>query len=351
MKIFTQQDLLDFDHCLCFDDILIRPEYSELESRTTPDISTSLGVGFSVNLSLPIISAPMDSITRSDMLHCMSESGGLGILTRFISEQDEIDLQIQDLRLAKKMGANKIGCAIGVRSNYRENALKLINEGCDVICLDVAHADHKRMYVAAESISSLKNRHQFLLMAGNICTGQAMIRLSNTGVDIVKIGIGPGAVCTTRRITGCGIPQLSAILECYLTRESGSYPVSLVADGGLRTSGDMIKSLWAGADANMIGFMLAGTSSTPDINGGKVYRGMSSRTVHQRKDVVAEGIDISIGHRGSTEEKLDDYAKGIRSGLAMVGAHSLSKLRNAKAVIVSPSTMRESEPVSMDRLL
>jgi len=346
--LLTKQDLLNSEISLCFDDILLVPHYSDLESRTEPDVSTKLG---HLTLSLPIVSAPMDTITRSQMLIAMSSNGGLGILTRFIKLPDllpegvidEESLQIWEIKTAKSLSSERIGCAIGIRNNPQEHAKKLLEYGCDVICIDVAHGDHKKVYESIEQVSKLKNNFTFSLMAGNICTREATRRYINAGVDITRTGIGPGACCTTRRVTGFGIPQLTAILQCA---DEAKGRTAILADGGIRETGDIIKSLWAGADACMTGYMLAGTSSTPDIGSEKMYRGMSSRTVHQRKDVAAEGIDIRFYYNGDTGMKLKEYKQGIQSGLAMAGASNIEELRKSEFTRVSVFTMKESNPVT-----
>lgn len=349
--------LLEQGHTdLCFDDILLTPQYSELESRNDPDISVIIG---NVPLQIPVVSSPMDSITGLDMLIQMAESGGLGILTRFIDKAYLIKmaaafgtncvescLHVRIIREAKKkLGDKPIGCAIGIREGVKEHTQAVLDAGCDIICLDAAHGDHKKMYEAIKEISFLKNKYQFSLMAGNVCTPEAATRFAFEGVDIIKVGIGSGAACTTRRVTGFGMPQLSAVLRCAAAISQTVASVQIVADGGLRTTGDMVKALWAGADACMVGYMLAGTSACPNIKGDKIYRGMSSRTVHGRKDIAAEGIDIVMEDRGNTKDLLSDWTMGLKSGFAMGGATNIPELRKVKYVRASTLTMKESEPL------
>ena len=351
--IKSREDLLKSNVSLCFDDILLVPQYSELESRSTPTLKVRLG---HLNLDAPIVSAPMDSITGLDMLVDMAEAGGLGILTRFIDGQNlrfmcdlyglenvvESLLHVKIITEAKlKVGNLPVGCAIGIKDGVKEHSQAVLEAGCDVICLDVAHGDHQKMYQAIEQVAKLKDRYSFSLMAGNVCTPSAARRFEECGVDIIKVGIGPGAACTTRRVTGFGMPQLTAILKC----KEAVKKAHILSDGGLRTTGDMIKAMWAGADACMSGYMLAGTSATPDIDNNKMYRGMSSRTVHQRRDVAAEGIDMKVHYQGKTSVKLDEYKQGLQSGLAMAGALNFEELRNTKCTQVSVFTMKESEPV------
>lgn len=334
-----------YEEKLCFDDILLVPQYSKLNSRTEPNISTSIG---RMKLPVPIISSPMDSITGPNMLKAMGSMGGLGILFRYIgvSVEEELNEQINAMRLAYSRSNNDpkidIGCAIGIKKALYKTH-KLIQEcDCEVICLDVAHCDHLLAHKAIEEIVDykIKNSHTFVLMVGNVCTPEATKRLIDLGVNAIKVGIGPGAACTTRKITGFGVPQLSAILDCVtIAKESN---VSIIADGGIRNTGEMVKCLWAGADACMIGYMLAGTDCTPPIGGKKIYRGMSSRNVSCRTDIAPEGIDIDVGYRGPTREKLESFIQGIKSGFAMAGAKNITELRKAKAIRISSLSIGES---------
>lgn len=331
-------------HDLCFNDILLVPQYSTLDSRTTPDITTNLGY---LKLSIPLISAAMDSITGKYMLVVMDKLGGLGILTRRINlpDTEELEMQMREIGWARNHGAKNVGCAIGIKGDIDRKAQSLLNAGCNVICLDVAHGDHEKMYEALKIIVLLQDKYNFIVMAGNVCTQKAVKKFADYGVDAIKVGIGPGAACTTRIITGFGRGQLSAIQDARAIIHG--YPdTSIIADGGLRTSGDMVKSFWGGAHACMIGYMLAGTSATPRVDGKHIYRGMSSRAASGRPDIAPEGIEIEMGDKGDTETVIEEYIKGIRSGLAMGGANNLSELReNVTYVRVSPLSMSETLPM------
>jgi len=333
------------DRKLCFNDILLTPQYSKLDSRTTPDISTTIG---NIKLSTPIISAPMDSITDEEMVVCMDKLGCLGILSRYINidPDEELGRQIRKIQSAKNRGTTNVGCAIGIKNDDITLRTRcLLKAGCNVLCIDVAHGDHEKMYTAIDSVRKLKNEFEFVLMAGNVCTPEATIRFARHGVDAIKVGIGPGAVCTTRITTGFGCPQMSAILECASAVKEIYPRVAIIADGGIRNSGDMVKCLWGGANACMIGYLLAGTSSTPRINGRMVYRGMSCRMASGRPDIAPEGIEIEVADQGQTEEVVGEYIKGIRSGLAMGGAENLDQLRsNVKHVVVSQLSLSETMP-------
>lgn len=335
-----------YEEKLCFDDILLVPRYSQLNSRTEPDISTTLG---DLQLSMPIISSPMDSITGPNMLKAMGSMGGLGILSRYIgiSIEEELEEQINNIGLACSKAIDdpniNVGCAIGIKNAlYKTKRLIEACGQCQIICLDVAHCDHVLAHKAIQEIVEYKTRgcFNFTLMAGNVCTPEATKRLVDLGVNAIKVGIGPGAVCTTRRVTGCGTPQLSAISDCVTIAKE--HNVAIICDGGIRSTGDMVKAYWAGADACMVGYMLAGTSCTPSIGGKKIYRGMSSRNVSCRADIAPEGINIDVGYRGDTREILESFIQGIKSGFAMVGAKNIKELRRAKAVRISPLSIGES---------
>ncbi|KKL60891.1 hypothetical protein LCGC14_2200810 [marine sediment metagenome] len=345
---------------LCFDDILLLPRYSELGSRTTPDISTMIG-GI-VKLKLPLMSAAMDSITGERMLIAMDKAGGVGILSRYINMEHDTEVHKQVLKIkgARSAGASNVGCAIGIKDNPTETAARLLAAGCNIICIDVAHADHSKVYEATRQIARLRDKHEFVLMVGNVCTGIAATRLVEAGANCIKVGIGPGAACTTRIVTGFGRPQLFAIQECVDTVKhlesacttsirmisylNGHRNISIIADGGLKTSGDIIKSLWGGASACMMGYMLAGTNCTPDIEGQRVYRGMSSRSASGRSDIAPEGVEFPVAYKGTTEEKLREYQQGIKSGLAMAGAMNIEELRECECVKVSPLCILENHP-------
>ena len=335
------------DRKLCFNDILLVPQYSELDSRTTPNISTCLGG--KLKLGIPIISSPMDSVTGAEMAVTLDRLGGLGIISRNIglSEDEEIKKQTSEIIHAKHQNTKNIGCAMGIKGDINWNAQKLLDVGCNVLCLDVAHGDHKMMYKAIDILVDIKcsDTYDFIIMAGNVCTRDAATKFAMHGVDAIKVGIGPGAACTTRIITGHGYPQLSAILETHQAIKTTNRSTSIIVDGGLRTGGDMVKSLFAGADACMIGYMLAGTNCTPLIDGKRVYRGMSSRNASGRPDIAPEGIEIETGYKGETENVILNSAKEIKSGLAMSGAHNIKELREkGQYVMVSSLSMEETMP-------
>jgi len=330
----NQTDIWVNEMKLCFDDILLVPAYSSLDSRTSPMLSTGFSSEFA--LSCPIVTAPMDSITGSKMAAAMDACGGMGIISRNIRHPHAIKVEINE---AFNMGVEYLGCAVGIKDiDFIES---LLDEGVSVLCVDVQHADHDNVHECIQSILELKKKRRFCLIVGNVCTYNAAETLAALGVDAIKVGIGPGAACSTRNVTGFGIPQLSAILDCSKIKHR--YPnVGIIADGGLRTTGDMIKALWAGADTCMVGWMVAASSACPDI-GHAQYRGMSSREVSGREDIAPEGVVIEMKYKGDTEHLVEEYKKGLRAGLAMCGAADIKELRQkAQANIVSPLSMKET---------
>jgi len=334
------------EHSLCFDDILLIPQYSELNSRKDPSIVTNLG---NITLGVPIIPSVMDSITSPNMITTMSQLGGICILTRYIKQDEgsELNRQLSEIEIAKRSGANKFGCAIGISPTILNCKINRLAEiGCSIICIDVQHADHKRVYEAIESILEIKskNRLNFHLMVGNICTKDAALRLARAGVDSIKIGTGAGAICSTRIVTGFGVPQFTAIKTCHeaLVNHGHRDKVAIIGDGGVKNTGHMTKGIYAGADAIMCGYMFAGSSDTPMIGGKHIYRGMSSFEVSGRKDVHEEGVCREISPRGNTKELVQQFCMGIKAGLAMAGAKNIQELRKCDYNLVTPLSVIES---------
>ncbi len=326
---------------LSYDDILLVP-YDQtpcsVRSRKDPDISTEVCPG--VKIDIPIVSSPMDTITGSKMAVAMNNLGGLGILTRRINDPHRKDAQLKEvISVSESECCGHTACAIGVIECSHDYVKELLDCGLKILCIDIANGMHEFMQKAVYSVRGLKEHYDFSIIAGNVATGNAALQLAGWGVDCVKVGIGCGACCTTRIVTGFGVPQLSAVLSC--AEAVKDLPVSIMADGGCETSGDIVKALWAGADSVMLGHMLCGHDESPM---GDRYRGMSSRTVHQRTDVASEGIDIKVAHKGSVKDTIDELAASIRAGCSLANAMSLSDLRsNVHAIRVSPIGVHESD--------
>lgn len=335
---------------LTFDDVLLEPQYSEVASRKDASTSTDLG-GY--HLNIPIVSANMDSITELAMAHAMHESGGLGILHRFA----DMERQVEWVQTLADQG--KAPCpSVGIDEYAFEKAMKLVREGAAGICIDVAHGDNPRVYDLARAIKD-KAKH-VTLIAGNIATPEAFKRMVMAEVDVVKVGIGPGSLCTTRLVTGHGVPQFTAIQRCSDWRNRFAVEKAIIADGGIRNSGDIVKALAVGADAVMVGSLLAGTNETPSFKdelGCKVkrYRGMASADaqVGWKGSVsgVAEGESVNqVPRIGSVRKVIADLVAGIRSGMSYSGATTLDELKEAAIFVrVTANAVKENGAHFKDR--
>lgn len=327
---------------LSFDDVLIVPQYSELKSRKGIDISVR-SPSLTEDLSIPIISAPMDSITETAMVNVIDSIGGLGIIHRY----NTIDEQVSLVHKSYVFGSKNIGAAVGVTGDYLERSNELVKAGANVICVDVAHGHHSLMEECLTKIRrSLADVH---IMAGNIATLEAFNDLSDWGADSIRVGIGGGSICSTRIQTGHGVPTLQSVIDCA----SSDRDSLLIADGGIKNSGDMVKALAAGADLVMCGSLLSGTDETPgevirSASGRKrkVYRGMASREAQKswRNSVGSvEGIATTVEAKGPASNVIQNLAWGIRSGLSYSGASNLTELRsNAKFVKQTGAGAKES---------
>lgn len=333
------------DKAYCFDDVLLIPQLSDVESRKTVSTVTSLG---GMTLTSPIISANMASVTELEMAKAMANTGGLGILHRY-AEHETI---VEWVRELKKLGMYAVP-SVGIGSNDLDFALSYAISGADAICVDVAHGHSVR---AGDMVENLAGRG-IKVIAGNIATYEAALYLLHRGAQILKVGIGPGSVCTTRIVTGHGYPQLSAIMEVAKIKDTvKGAGVGIIADGGIRNSGDIVKALAAGADAVMLGGLLGGTDETPGIKlpgktGGyeKVFRGMASAAQQLTSkgfvSGVPEGIQVFMKEKGPVTPIVEDLLAGLRSGCSYSGAKDLYELRqNAEFVEISSNTLKENVP-------
>ena len=331
---------------ITFDDVLLEPQFSDIKSRSEVDISSELGTlsqtsvkkltisSYSASIvkenavyKMPVISSPMDTITGGEMASAMFAAGGLGIIHRYNSIEEQADIV---KKLAQKDKGAYIAAAIGATGDYLERAQELVSKGADILCIDVAHGHHKFVEQACKKIKEdFKLVH---LMAGNVATIQGFTALENWGADSIRVGVGGGSICSTRVRTGHGIPTLQSVINCASVARNAK----IVADGGLRTSGDIVKALAAGADFVMLGSMLAGSAETPgekqlvDDKYYKKYRGMASKEAQTQWRgfcSVEEGISTVVPFKGSVLEVLSEIEGGIRSGLSYSGARNLTELR------------------------
>jgi IMP dehydrogenase len=323
--MFNWKDVKNRGRGLTFDDVLIMPCRSDVRSRRDPHLTTNLTK--TVRLEMPIISANMDTITEYDMAYAMHSLGGLGILHRFITAQEQAS-QAQKL---KASGVRNISASVGVGEEFKSRAQALIAAGVNIITIDIAHGHSVQMI---ETMKWLKDSYPDVeIIAGNMATPDAARDLIEAGADSIKVGIGPGSMCTTRIITGCGVPQLTAIALCAEVAQSFGVPV--IADGGIRTSGDMVKAFAAGASVVMLGSMLSGTIETPGEikNGKKQYRGMASRSAQDSwrggvpEGMAPEGESTQVNVKGHVKDVILEVAGGIRSGMSYVNATTIQEIR------------------------
>ena len=326
---------------LSFDDVLLVPQYSDIESRTVLSTKNSLG---DIGLDLPIISSPMDTVTEVDMVFAMDSHGGLGIIHRYNTPTDQAKL----VKKAKLHGLTNVGAAIGVTGDYLERAQALVEAGANVLCVDVAHGHHTMMKTALTNLKQIFRWDSGVhIMAGNVATGEGACALAEWGAHSVRVGIGGGSICSSRLVSGHGKPTFQTIIDCV---EAGC-PIPIIADGGMKTSGDIVKALAAGADFVMLGSMLAGTDQSPGqvFDAGnkkyKVYRGMASSEAQinwRGKTSTPEGISTTIPYKGDVNGILADLKGGIQSGMSYSGVRTINDLQ-AKAKFVQQTTAGQAE--------
>ena len=469
---------------LSYDDVLLVPRFSNINSRKQVDISTNLTKKIMINL--PIVSANMDTVTESSMAISMARHGGIGIIHRFMTIEDQTneilkvkrsegiliekpytltpehiikdakvlmenknitgilitdnvgryvgilthrDLMFEDnllkpiseimtpkdesitsvpninIEAAKKLfkeykveklplvdkngllkglitakdimkkdmhplaskdkkGRLLVGGAIGIKGDYLERAEALINAECDVLCIDIAHG-HSQFVV--DTIKALRDKFDDVqIIAGNVATAEGTLDLINAGADAIKTGVGGGSICVTRIVTGAGVPQFSAVLDCV--KVANEFGIPVIADGGIKQSGDITKALAAGASSVMLGNLLGGTEESPGqtiIRGGrkfKIYRGSAGfGSVMSRKqrengnddlsDGVPEGVEGTVPYKGNVSEVLYQLVGGLKSGMSYCGAHNMNELwKNAEFVKITSAGLKESHAHDIDVL-
>lgn len=335
---------------LCFDDILLVPQTSNVESRHEVRLTMSIGKGKNeISLYLPVIAAPMDSVCGFEMCMVMADSGALGILHRYMSKDEQI-------QVASDLAENEVGFGVAIASNngFIEQAKKLYDVGVKLFVIDTANGHG--IYTLRAASKLREDFPDVHIMAGNVSTVKGFKDLADCGVDSVRVGIGGGAACTTRLVSGHGVPTLASVMDIEEYRENReTYECSIIADGGIRNSGDMVKAFAAGADAVMVGSILAGTTESPgsvlmdnDGNKKKVFRGMASADAQMSgtgKISIPEGISTTVPFKGSAYDILTQIRGGIGSGCSYSGVDKLSSLKeNAEYIEVSNASLDESRP-------
>ena len=332
---------------ITFDDVLLVPAYSEVLPR-----EVSLKGRFSRNIGLesPFASAAMDTVTEARMAIAMARKGGIGVIHKNMSAERQAD----EVAKVKAEGL-KVAAGVGITADVLDRVEKLAKTGVDAIVLDSAHGHSKGVLDALRAVKAAFPALD--VVVGNIATAAAAKDLIAAGADGLKVGIGPGSICTTRIVAGVGMPQLTAIAD--VAAVAGDIPV--IADGGLRYSGDVVKALAAGATCVMCGSMFAGTDEAPgdivEVDGVKMkgYRGMGSIDAMEAGSadryfqkgaakLVPEGVVARVPYKGSVADVLFQLEGGLRSGMGYCGARDLIALHKAQFVKISPATVKENHP-------
>ena len=321
---------------LTFDDVTLAPKYSDI---LPSEVDTSIVLSKFLKLKIPLLTSAMDTVTESKMAIAIAKAGGIGIIHRNLN----IKKQVEEIKKVKKQNL-LVGAAVGAGSNELARAKAILKEGINIIVVDTAHGHTKKVSEMIRFIKKEKNS-KTALCAGNIATAEAAKYLDKLGVDIIKVGIGPGSICTTRLVAGIGVPQLTAILNVRNAVKKNK--IKIIADGGIKYSGDLAKAFAAGADAVMIGSLFAGTDETPGKiikkNGKlfKSFRGMGSVGAmnkgsadryfqSKQKDnskYVPEGVEGLAKYKGKVSKVIFKLVGGLRSSMGYLGSKQIKFLR------------------------
>ena len=321
---------MKFNEGLTYSDVLLVPQYSDIKSRS--EVSTRSVLGPALTFRLPIIASPMDTISEEEMGVVISQQGGFAVIHRYNTVEEQAAI-VEGIVSAGSVAA----AAIGTSGDYLERATVLVKAGASILCVDVAHGHHVLMKEALRALR-IALGDKIHIMAGNVATLEGYNDLVDWGADSVRCNIGGGSICSTRTQTGHGVPGLQTIIDC--ARSEREAPI--IADGGIRNSGDVVKALAAGADFVMLGSLLSGTDETPgdviNTHKGKFksYRGMASKDAQvewRGKTASLEGIATTVPCKGPVGEILADLERGLRSGLSYSGSRSIQELQSKSKFI------------------
>ena len=336
---------------LTFDDVLLIPKYSDVLPSET-DISLNLSK--KINLKVPFLSSAMDTVTESKMAVAIAQAGGIGVIHRNLNirKQSEEVMKVKKKKLI-------VGAAVGTNNEDVDKARSLIDNGCDLIVIDTAHGHSAKVLKVLSKLKKIN--FNVPICVGNIATAEASKKLYNSGADIIKVGIGPGSICTTRMVAGIGVPQISAIMEVKGALKNKK--IKIISDGGIKFSGDIAKALAAGADAIMMGSIFAGTDESPGKKfkiKGKLYkqfRGMGSigamssgsanryfqKNFKDKSKFVPEGVEGRVEYKGSVSKIIYQLQGGLRSSMGYIGAKDINQIqKKAKFIKITKAGFYES---------
>jgi IMP dehydrogenase len=335
MKVYSKVELNEFNQSLTYDDIsLIPTQVSRIKSRTEASTNCSF---LGLKLNVPVISSPMDSVTGIEMAKALSILGSLGIVNRFDSSLDSV--------LNSRNGKGIKAVSIALNTNLK--TIEKIAEKNYLICIDTANANNKEVLNKTEMI---KKRFDVKVIVGNIAHGGSLDQIENSGADAVRVGIGSGSVCTTSIQTGIGIGQVSSLLNILFNRKQKKLKIKIIADGGIKSPGDVSKAIALGADVVMLGRMLSGTRETPGevikYNGQlwKKYRGSASFGVKMRNEFI-EGEETMVAYKGAVKSVIDGISDGLKSSMSYMNCLNIEELRKTESfAILSNSSYLERLP-------
>ncbi len=334
---------------LSYDDVLLIPQHSKVGSRSEIDLSTQITPR--VKLRLPLVSINMTDVTGSDMAIALGKLGGIGFLHRFVSPEKQANM-VSKVKKEKVL----VGAAIGIRNDYLNRAEKLVKAGTDILTIDIAHGAMQR---AIEITKELKRKYRKVdIISGVVATYEGAKDLFKAGADSVRVGVGPGTICTTRITTGVGVPQITAVMDA--TKAAREYKRTVLCDGGTKNSGDIVKGLAAGASAVVIGSQFAGTDEAPGKlikkDGKKFKTYNASTSLEEKKNHVKklkntgknylkhiEGVKATVPYKGPVSKVVEIMEANIKSGFSYCGARNINELwKKAQFIRITQLGVRES---------
>ena len=308
---------------LTFDDVLMLPRYSNILP-----VNTNIGISLTskINLKVPFLSSAMDTVTESNMALAIAKAGGIGVIHRNL----EIKKQSAEVKKVKRKNY-LVGAAIGTNMEDLDRARSLLDNGVDMIVIDTAHGHSAKVLSVLSKLKKINDKTT--ICVGNIATGEAAKKLYNSGADIIKVGIGPGSICTTRMVAGIGVPQITAIME--VRKVLNKKKIRIISDGGIKFSGDIAKALAAGADAIMMGSIGAMSSGSANRYFQKNYKDKSK--------FVPEGVEGRVEYKGSVSKIIYQLQGGLRSSMGYIGAKNLDEIKKkAKFIKITKAGFYES---------